>query len=281
MEMKPMFANLAEVFEYHTYHMFKLSSQQDQDNNIMCKACGEQSEHDIHRVGWATENRRKVHDFYPIRTMRSDAPLCMYCDMGENYSMHQNGSALFKGAPSKSLPDELPTYGEHIYVTPVPTDYTLPCQACRYSYDAEHHITIESIAKDAVQNYVRQVEVQRKAQTKPKPLHTIVQEASDMVYGDREESYDDPNVNFERLALMWTAVLLRKLKPGVKISARDTALMQVCLKIARESFRPQRDNRVDMIGYVLCLQRIVDREEDDDEMYQYDDDEYNSENDDE
>lgn len=270
-----IYGSLKYMFERHTYHTFKEYTQGD---TIICKVCGTHREHDIHKVGWATENRRKVHDFYPVRTVRNDAPLCMYCDMKENYSMHQNVSALFKGAPSKSLPDEPPTYGTHMYVTADPSDHTLPCLACRYNEDAEHHITIGSIASSAVLDYVRKEEQYRKDNEPKSQSRTIAQEASDIVYGDREEAYDDPNVNFEKLALMWTAVLLRKLKPGVQVSARDVALMQVCLKIARESFRPKRDNRVDIIGYTLCLQRIDDNETYQDEE---DEDDYNSEDDDE
>lgn len=85
---------------------------------------------------------------------------------------------------------------------------------------------------------------------------TIAEEASRIVYGDREQAYDDPNLNFNKLAHMWTGHLLKKLQPGQTITASDVAIMQVMLKISREGFRPKRDNRVDMIGYTLCLDRI-------------------------
>ena len=91
---------------------------------------------------------------------------------------------------------------------------------------------------------------------------SIDEEARTIVFGDREQVYDDPNVNFEKIALMWTGTLLRKLKPDVSITPQDVALMFIQLKISRESFRPKRDNRVDIIGYALCLQRIIDELED-------------------
>lgn len=91
---------------------------------------------------------------------------------------------------------------------------------------------------------------------------TIDEEAHRIVYGDREKTYGDPNKNFNKLALMWTGTLLDKLKPGVQLSANDIALCLVQLKVSRESFKPNRENRVDGIGYFLCLDRIVESNKD-------------------
>lgn len=91
----------------------------------------------------------------------------------------------------------------------------------------------------------------------PQLSETIAEEAVRIVYGDREQAYDDPNQNFRRLALMFQGVLDKKLAPNVHITPNDVALMMICLKISRESFKPSHDNRVDIIGYALCLNRIV------------------------
>jgi hypothetical protein len=102
----------------------------------------------------------------------------------------------------------------------------------------------------------------------PKPLEperrvseTIADEAMRIVYGDREQAYDDPNVNFERIAHMWTGLLLRKLRPDVHITPEEVALAFILLKVSREVHKPQRDNRVDIIGYILCGDRIVQKRE--------------------
>jgi hypothetical protein len=87
---------------------------------------------------------------------------------------------------------------------------------------------------------------------------TIAEEASRIVYGDREQAYDDPNVNFEKIAHMWNGLFLRKLKPDARITPEDVALAFVLLKVSRESHKPSRDNKVDIIGYTLCLQRVVE-----------------------
>lgn len=91
----------------------------------------------------------------------------------------------------------------------------------------------------------------------------IAEEAMSIVYGDREKAYDDPNQNFRRLAFMLQGLLDNKLRPGATITPNDVALFMVCLKISRESFKPHRDNRVDGIGYWLCLDRIVQEQDKD------------------
>jgi hypothetical protein len=92
-------------------------------------------------------------------------------------------------------------------------------------------------------------------------VKSIAEEATEIVFGDREQAYDDPNQNFRRVARMWTGTLDKKLAEGCEITPRDVALMFIQLKISRESFKPQRDNRVDIIGYALCLDRIVQAED--------------------
>ena len=94
------------------------------------------------------------------------------------------------------------------------------------------------------------------------PQPTIDEEARAIVYGDREQAYDIPSRNFRKLAHMWTGTILEKLKPDHVITARDVTLMLIQLKISRESFQPNRENRVDGIGYWLCEQRVVEEDED-------------------
>jgi hypothetical protein len=188
----------------------------------------------------------------------------------EIYHMHNGGSALLRGTPSTSLPDEPPTYGPHTFVhSDYPdNDITLPCKACRYSFDAEHHIHIADVRIKAVNDCL---ELQRRDQPKPEPETSIALEAMGIVYGDREQAYDDPNVNFDKLAHMWTGHLLKKLGYAQRVTSQDVALMMVMLKLSREGFKPSRDNRVDAIGYILCEDRIVNAPDPDEKGDDYDD----------
>lgn len=96
--------------------------------------------------------------------------------------------------------------------------------------------------------------------TKHVQTETIAEEAMRLVYGAREETYDDPNRNFKKLAHMWTGTLLELLKPGAELTPQLVALCLIQLKISRESFKPTRENRVDGIGYWLCEDRVIAEE---------------------
>lgn len=96
--------------------------------------------------------------------------------------------------------------------------------------------------------------------TKHVETETIAEEAARIVYGDREQAYDDPSRNFKKLAHMWTGTLLELLKPGAAITPQLVALCLIQLKISRESFKPSRENRVDGVGYWLCEDRVVAEE---------------------
>ncbi|PJF45098.1 MAG: hypothetical protein CUN55_00475 [Phototrophicales bacterium] len=73
---------------------------------------------------------------------------------------------------------------------------------------------------------------------------------------ERERDYGHPAINFARIAAFWNIYLAAKLKDSITLS--DIAWMMVLLKIAREMESANRDNRVDAIGYVTCIERIQD-----------------------
>jgi len=81
-----------------------------------------------------------------------------------------------------------------------------------------------------------------------KPIDpTLATEAIGLVTGPRQAAYAHPQVNFSRIAALWSPIL------GVEVTPRQVALAMVAVKIAREIHRPGRDNRVDAIGYLLTL----------------------------
>lgn len=90
----------------------------------------------------------------------------------------------------------------------------------------------------------------------PEVVETITTEAERLVYGDRGAAYGPPDADFRRTGGIWTALLEHKLGAGEEIDAKDVALCMVGLKMSREVHRPKRDNRVDLAGYALCLDRI-------------------------
>jgi len=82
---------------------------------------------------------------------------------------------------------------------------------------------------------------------------TILEEANRLVYGDRETSYGHPADDFNRTALMWTAIL------GTLVTAKQAALCMCAVKISREVNSPKRDNLTDLAGYAAVAARIENR----------------------
>lgn len=82
----------------------------------------------------------------------------------------------------------------------------------------------------------------------------IAAKALDLVYGDRNKSYGHPHDDYTRTAALWSAFL------GVPITADQAAMCMVLVKISREANKPKPDNRVDMHGYILVYDRILNRE---------------------
>jgi hypothetical protein len=71
----------------------------------------------------------------------------------------------------------------------------------------------------------------------------ILEEARDLIRGDRASSYGDAKASFERIAALWTTY------KGVEITAKDVASMMILLKVSRGVTSAKRDNWLDIIGY--------------------------------
>lgn len=91
--------------------------------------------------------------------------------------------------------------------------------------------------------------------TGDKPASVAI-EAHAAVYGDRQDDYGHPREDFTRTAIIWTGLLQHKLAEGSYIEAEDIARCQIGVKLARDVHSPKRDNRVDMAGYAITLDRL-------------------------
>jgi len=88
----------------------------------------------------------------------------------------------------------------------------------------------------------------------PAPRLTILEEAQDLVNGDRQKSYGDAYESFDRIAKMWSAY------KGIKITPKDVASMMILMKVSRSVTSSKRDNWVDMAGYAELGSQIEARE---------------------
>jgi hypothetical protein len=116
-------------------------------------------------------------------------------------------------------------------------------------------------------------------------IPTPMQEAEELIYGDREKTYGDPSKNLARIAEMWTAYLNKNLRVALErtlltyyfgpdervvtpermrevtraidlnISVTDVCRMMQHLKQSRDENYPKRDNIVDDIGYAGLAHR--------------------------
>jgi hypothetical protein len=80
----------------------------------------------------------------------------------------------------------------------------------------------------------------------------ILDEVRQIINGDREDSYGDPEDSFSRIADYWNGFL----RPWgteqnlIKLQSADVAIMMVLLKLARWEVKADHDSVVDAIGYL-------------------------------
>lgn len=89
-------------------------------------------------------------------------------------------------------------------------------------------------------------------------MTTILDEAKEIIYGDREETYGRPDKNLNAIASLWTEFLQidGKLTEERAITANDVCMMMMLLKIARQANAFKRDNLVDVCGYAALADRL-------------------------
>ncbi len=82
---------------------------------------------------------------------------------------------------------------------------------------------------------------------------TVLETASNLITGDREEDYGSPQVNFGHIAERWSQHV------GVLITAHQVALMMADLKIARMATTglPHADSFVDICGYAALAAELA------------------------
>jgi len=71
----------------------------------------------------------------------------------------------------------------------------------------------------------------------------ILEEARQLIHGDRAASYGEAKASFARIAKLWSAY------KGVEITPKDVASLMILLKMSRSVTSNKRDNWLDTIGY--------------------------------
>ena len=75
----------------------------------------------------------------------------------------------------------------------------------------------------------------------------LLDQASTLIHGDRNNQYGPPTQDFTRTAQMWTAYL------GQPIQPHDVAALMILLKMSRIAWQPDKqDSWTDIAGYAAC-----------------------------
>lgn len=78
----------------------------------------------------------------------------------------------------------------------------------------------------------------------------VIEEANEIINGERREQYGDPVVCFGGIARMWSAYL------GHEVTPIDVAQLMILLKVHRNREIWKRDSVVDVIGYAALAERL-------------------------
>ncbi len=74
-----------------------------------------------------------------------------------------------------------------------------------------------------------------------------LEQAQQLINGDRKSDYGDAYLNHQRIADLWTIYLSRS--AAIELSPTDVAVMMMLLKIARVMNQHKDDSYVDICGY--------------------------------
>jgi hypothetical protein len=83
----------------------------------------------------------------------------------------------------------------------------------------------------------------------------ILSEAHRLINNDRNEAYDHPLDNFNRIKKGWEVIF------GIEITEEQVGLAMTWVKIAREAYKHKRDNLVDGAGYLGTVYMVITERE--------------------
>lgn len=79
---------------------------------------------------------------------------------------------------------------------------------------------------------------------------TVLTEADKLTSQTRRSEYGHPQEDFERVAMIWSAIL------GYEVTPHQVVLCMAGLKLSRASYSLKRDTIVDIAGYARVLELL-------------------------
>jgi hypothetical protein len=90
----------------------------------------------------------------------------------------------------------------------------------------------------------------------PNAAKSVLEQAHEVIYGEREQIYGAPDKNLKVIASYWSTHLTAKLGIPVAVTVDDVSVMMMQLKIARLANSPKHeDSLVDICGYAALADR--------------------------
>lgn len=86
---------------------------------------------------------------------------------------------------------------------------------------------------------------------------TVLQEAHDLIYGERQEQYGHPRVNLQNIADMWGVYFHGKYQVDFPLTPVDVCQLMALLKMCRGFGSDKRDSIVDQAGYIGLIERVM------------------------
>ena len=85
----------------------------------------------------------------------------------------------------------------------------------------------------------------------------VLQEAEQIIYGDREKTYGTPGKNLQAIADFWTVHLRHKYNFNGEVTMDDVCQMMILVKQARLiNDSTHHDSQVDIAGYIALQERV-------------------------
>lgn len=87
-------------------------------------------------------------------------------------------------------------------------------------------------------------------------MKSILEEAQELIHGNRQQDYGPPTLNHGCTALMWSGWLKRKYNTDIDLDCEDVCFLNALQKISRHANKSKRDNLVDIAGYMGCVEML-------------------------
>ena len=82
----------------------------------------------------------------------------------------------------------------------------------------------------------------------------VVEEALELITGERQAQYSHPVDNLSDIAEAWSVYLRRRLHTKFDVLATDVAALMILLKVIRQARGYNRDSTVDICGYAELME---------------------------